>query len=244
MYQDKEPARIGVLVPAADSTVEADFQRFLPKEVTFHTNRLPQTYNSETGRPDLLELMCEAAPAAALQLALVSPKLLVFACSSASFFKGARWPQELADKLEAAAGIPTVTTAGALIEAINILGATNLFIVSPYPDEMNRRIQEFLVAHDKEIKTVARITCEFSRDLTKITPSAIRDAVGTNRSKLAGCDAIVIPGTALRAMEIANSIEETFGLPVVTSNSAKVWTILKRLEMDPGSVRAGRLFQH
>src|SRR5436190_11824603 len=132
-----EARRLGLLVPASDMVSEVDFHNHLPSSVVFYTARLHQPQNSGIGTKENYQGLVDSAPDAARSVALANPELLVYSCTSGSFFKGPNWHQELSDMLEKASGIPTITTSTAVITALAALEARTVFLASPYPDSVN-----------------------------------------------------------------------------------------------------------
>ena len=70
-----------------------------------------------------------------------------------------------------------------------------------------------------------------------ITAAALRIAAAEP------CDAIVISCTNLRCLRIIQTIETRLGVPVIASNQALAWHMLRLAGVQDTSVQAGRLFQ-
>ena len=237
------PIRIGVLVPSLDPVVEYDFQRFLPDTVSFHVGRLDQPSSSKTASDEGLARMCGQAPEKARALADLGAELIAFCCTSASFFRGPGWDLELAGRIEAAAGVPALTTSTAVAEALAHLRITRAFMVTPYRRDINRREQIFFRAHGVEIPAFTSFECAHSHEIDKITPGAIAERVLAERAGIDACDGVFVSCTALRAMEAIPRLEQALGKPVASSNAAMMWAVLQRLEIDSRGVRGGRLFE-
>ncbi len=237
------PIRMGVLVPSLDPVVEHDFQRFLPHAASFHVGRLDQPANSKTASDEGLARMCGQAPEKARALADLGAELIAFCCTSASFLRGPGWDLELAGRIEAAAGVPALTTSTAVAEALTHLGITRAFMVTPYRRDVNRREQAFFRAHGVEIPAFTSFECAHSHEIDKITPRTLIERVLAERAGIAACDGVFVSCTALRAMETIPHLEEVLGTPVASSNAAMMWAALQRLGVDSRGVRAGRLFE-
>jgi maleate cis-trans isomerase len=238
------PRRIGLLVPASDPVVEADFHRFLPPGITFHTARLHQAPQSACATVETLTALADAAPPAAASVALVEPELIVFACTSGSLFKGFGWDVELARRIAAASGgVPATTTATSMVAAHKALGMKRVVMVTPYPEETNRIEVKFLAEHGIEVAEYASFNCRKSRDIGFVAPSAIREMVLQRKAAVGRVDGLFVSCTALRVMGLVEDLERELGKPVVTSNQATVWMALRLLGADGGRVPAGRLFR-
>jgi len=237
------PTRIGLLVPSRDPVVEHDFQRFLPVEVSFHVERLPEATDGKTATDYGLTLLCDAAPVKAKPLVALGAELLVFCCTSGSFFKGYGWDGKLASIIEAAAGVAALTTATAVVEAFAALGTKRAFMVTPYPEKVNEREQTFFGAHGVEINTFTSFECAHSHEIDKITAHQIVERVLANQQAIEDCDAVFVSCTALRSMDTIELLEHELDKPVVTSNAATIWATLRRLGVDTSKVPGGRLYR-
>ena len=237
------PTRIGVLVPSLDPVVEHDLQRFAPHCLSFHVGRLDQPASGKTANDDGLSRMCDQAPERARALADLGAELIMFCCTSASFFKGKGWDIELAGRIEDAVGVPALTTSTAVAAALNALDIDSAFMLTPYGESINQREQAFFRAHGVAIADYTSFHCELSHEIDKITPAAIIDRVLAHGDAIEQCDGVFISCTALRAMETITTLEATLGKPVVTSNAAALWAALAKLNIDTQSVPCGRLFQ-
>ena len=237
------PTRIGVLVPSLDPVVEHDFQRFLPAAASFHIARLDQPASSTPANDESLTRMCNLAPERARPLVDLGAELIMFCCTSASFFKGFGWDRELAARIEEVVGVPALTTSSAVAEAFAVLGIRRAFMATPYPRSINEREQAFFNAHGVEIPAFTAFQCEHSRDIDKVPPGAIVERVLAHRAEIDDCDGVFVSCTALRAMEVVEHLEAELNRPVVTSNASALWAALRRLNIDGTGVPAGRLYR-
>ena len=238
------PARLGVLVPSLDPVVEHDFQRFLPDSASFHVARLDQPTTSTPGNDTSLTRMCDQAPRRARPLADLGAELIVFCCTSASFFRGFGWDRELAGRIEEAVGVPALTTSSAVAETFAALGVRRAFMVTPYMRSINERERAFFNAHGVEIPAFTSFECELSHDIDKVTPGAIVERVLAHRTAIGDCDGVFVSCTALRAMETVERLEALLDKPVITSNASALWAALRRLKIDESAVPCGRLYRN
>ena len=237
------PVRIGVLVPSLDPVVEHDFQRYLPGSASFHVARLDQSITGRPATDESLAAMCAQAPERAQSLADLGAELILFCCTSASFFRGFGWDRELAGRIEAAVGVPALTTSSAVAEALAALGVRRAFMVTPYPRAVNERERAFFDAHGVEIPAFTSFECAYSHDIDKVTPGAIVERVLAHRAAIDDCAGVFVSCTALRAMETVEHLEAALDKPVVTSNASALWAALRRLDIDATGVPGGRLYR-
>jgi maleate cis-trans isomerase len=243
MMQNAEPRRLGLLVPASDMVSEVDFHNHLPRSVVFYTARLHQPKDSAIGTAANYQGLVDSAPDAANSVALANPELLVYSCTSGSFFKGPNWHRELSDMLEKASGIPTITTSTAVITALAALGARAVFLASPYPDSVNQAEADFLKSHGFQITAVLNFGCTKSQEIYHISPDDIVKAVVARRAEIKRNDVLFLTCTGLRAVDAVETLERELDLPVITSNSCALWLAMTRLGVDTTKTRVGRLFR-
>jgi maleate isomerase len=235
--------RVGVLVGDADPIVEYDLQRFLPPGVAFHVGRLDMPKAPELSAVESLQMMIDAAPRTALKVTLAEPELFLFACTSASFFHGPDTDHEAAENITRATGVPAISTATAVVEALRALNIKRLFLVTPYPIETNRLEVKFLSAKGFNVAEQMTFGCRLSREVSRIEPKRIAEAILSKTSQIRSAGALFVSCTMLRALEITEWLEELLEVPVVTSNSASIWAVLRKMEIGMTSVRCGRLFR-
>lgn len=234
--------RIGLLVPAVNTVVEPEMFRMMPEGVTVHSARMGEPIDEGPSRDALSDHkhMVREAIRAARDIAGARVDVIAFACTSGSFFDGSAGERKLLESIQQAAGIPAVTAIGAVLEALNELGARRLILATPYTDQFNDLEVAFLRSQGYEVLR--------SRGL-KI-PDAFDTALESDDRayRLAretfdpSADVIFISCTNFPTLNIISALEADTGLPVVTSNLAIAWACLRRLHASPQTAGLGRLF--
>ena len=240
---ETELRRLGLLVPVTDMVSEVDFHHYLPPGVVFHSARLEQPENARIGTPENYQAMVNSAPAAAKQVAFANPELLVYCCTSASFFKGPEWHNALSLQIEVAAGIPTITASSAVLAALRTLKARTVFLASPYPESVNEAEVQFLSAHGFRVIGLLSFGCTMSRETVRVTHETIVSTIIERRAECRDADVFLVSCTGLRAADVVETLENELNIPVITSNSATLWLALCRLGVEYSSVELGRLFR-
>lgn len=88
----RSSVKIGVLIPPPNVTVEAEFPRYAPDDVSFHWDRVPRSSTAVT--VDSLTEMASNATSSARTLSMAGIATLAFACTSASFLHGSAWDED------------------------------------------------------------------------------------------------------------------------------------------------------
>ena len=233
-------ARIGVIVPMSNTNLEPDMEMLRPAGVSVHTMRaggydLDAVPDSEQMRnyaaadlDGVLDLLCAARP-----------DVILYGCTSATLSMGPDYDRAFCRRIEERAGVPAVTAAGALVEALDALGASTVGFCSPYTEELNREAAAFLGACGRQVIASAYVGSDLGNyGQSGLTPAQVL-ALG-RRAAHDRADAIVMSCTDMRAVEVIEDLESETGIPVVTSNQAMMFAAIRRLGLDDARV-PGRL---
>ncbi len=227
-------ARIGLLLPGPNTTMEPEFYKMAPEGVTTHTIRLSIKELTTEG---LIEMDKEVADAAR-KIMDVGPNVLVFGCTSGSFAKGARHDEELVEEMEDISGRPAVSTSNAVLKALHHLKIRKVAVATPYNEEINEKERHFLEANGFRVTKIRglgyRNRAPFYplADLPVSTPG-LHDPSVAYRLALdvfsEEADGIFISCTNFRTIEIIDILEKSVGRPVVTSNQATMIAALRKV---------------
>jgi maleate isomerase len=230
--------RIGLLVPSINTTMETELWRLAPEGVSVHTARIA---GGRHGTPEELRSMEEESKHAAGRVANAEPDVVLYACTSGSFFEGPEWNRRICDQLSAITGAPTVTTAGAMAEAQLANGCRRVDVVTPYVEVTNERLKIFLKAHGIEVTRLATFDMLDMFDHAKVQPEEIYRKVKETAS--ADSDAVFVACTQLRALEVVDMLERDLGKRVYSAVQATAWQGFVHLNVDPGITDCGSLLR-
>lgn len=242
---DTRQRRIGMIVPASNTNAEPDFLMLSPPGVTIHSTR-SGGYDVDA-IPDSDEMRRFAHQALDQQLQLLVDarvELIAYACTSATLADGPEFDQSFCEEMTSKSGLPAITTAGALIEAIRDIGVGRVAFTSPYVPVLAAEAVDFI--QQCGIEVVNRL--DFENQLSSLEQNALTPEDAYRMGLEADnpqADIIVVSCTDYRALEAVPALEQALGKPVVTSNSALMYACLKRLDIDMGEIEAGGyLFTH
>ncbi|NJD99844.1 maleate cis-trans isomerase [Thermococcus sp. LS1] len=228
--------RLGLIVPSSNTTMEMELHSAIPEGVSLHTARVPLRNVTEE---ELIKMNALAVESAKL-LRDAGVELILYGCTSGSFIGGKDFEKELEAKIENEVNVPVVSTSTAVVEALKMLDAQSILVITPYTDEINEREKEFLEANDFEVLDIRGLGIEDNTKIGKLEPyEAYRLAKATFVDE---ADAIFISCTNLRTFEIIEPLEEDLGVPVVTSNQASLWLALREMDVMEKIPWLGRLF--
>lgn len=236
-------ARFGLLVPFTNSNLEPDFAMMRPCGVSCHFARLGGY--DEDAIPDAHQMQGLGAADldAPLKLLLgIKPDVVIYGCTSATLTHGPAFDRALAERIEAESGAKTVTAAGALVYALNALGARRIGFASPYVPRINEMAVGFLT--DMGVETVAQAQVELAlgnHEQGALEPDAVY-ALGLQADSVEA-EAIVLSCTEMRSAETIDRLEQKLGKPVVSSNQAMMFEALDALDMSDAIQGFGSLLE-
>jgi maleate cis-trans isomerase len=234
--------RIGVMVPSTNTTCEADFQLTVPRDITIHGQRLWMT-NEGTGDDAYVRMNAEIE-SGARYLATAHVNVIVYGCTTGSFYKGPGWDTQMLELIRREAGVPAVATSPSVVEALRFFGARRISVATPYPDWNNQRLRAYLEAQGFEVLNVdgePHAAASGNQGINDQDPDAVADFA--SRICRPEADALLCSCTAWRSVEAAAAIEARIGKPVVSSNQSTIWTALRALGVARPITGFGRLLE-
>ena len=232
-------AKLGVIVLETDETLEREFSRMmkLPGVALYHSRiaMVPEI------RPDTLARMEQDLPASARLLPpALSFDAIGFGCTSASTVIGS---DRVARAIQSSCpGARVTDPLAAIIAALRHLGATRVGFVTPYVPEVSAGMRAKLEAAGFEIAGFGSFEEGNDRVVARITEESILAAVEAVAAQ-APCDAVFISCTNLRCLDVIGRAEARIGVPVLSSNQALAWHMLRLAGIEDTHAGFGRLFQ-
>lgn len=212
--------RLGGIVPSGNSTVERELSFWLPVGASLHVGRvklLADTLEELQAMADDLEVQVE-------RVADARVRAIGFFCTAGSFLEGPGYDLEIEARMRRVSGVPCATAATAMREALGELGVRKVCLFTPYPRWLTERQEEFLRAAGFEIVASRSLGLEDGMDL--ISPGEIYTLARELWDPLA--DGMFISCTDFPSAQAVSWLEREFGKPVVTSNLALLWLLLRR----------------
>jgi len=201
--------------------MEPDLYQMAPQGVTVHTARM--LLREVT--PDALEEMAGEATRAARLLKTADVDILAYGCTSGSLIRGVEWEKSLKVRLEETAGVPAVTTAGAVVDGLRKLGAERVSVFTPYTGAVNMHEKSFLEAHGFRVDTIRGLGLTDNQRIGRVSMEQLESFI----VPAPGSDAVFVSCTNLPVTHLIEKLEERHRLPFVTSNQAIMWAALRGL---------------
>lgn len=216
----------GALIPSTNTTVEIEYSHLLPAEVLqAHYGRM---MSSNHGASPFASPLDADVDYQAKLLGTARVEIIALIQTSACLFKDDYDETTCARITAHSGGIPALTSAMAIGEALRALGARHVALVSPYSEEVNTRAGHYFESrHDLKIVALEGFAAKDSYMIGKLGPENARDAF--RRIDRPEIEAFVVPGGNFPTMKSIAEWEREFDKPVVTTNQATIWAVLRRL---------------
>lgn len=240
--------RIGQIVPSSNVTMETEIpamlrarETILPERFTFHSSRMRMR---KVTKEELAQMDREAVRCAR-ELADARVDVMGYACLVAIMSQGRGYHRRSQATLEEAAreespGTAVVSSAGALIEGLQTLGAERIAVITPYMEPLTELVCDYIEAegiriHDRLSLQIADNLAVGARDPR--APLGLLPDLDT-----AGADVVVLSACVqMPSLDAIADAEATLGKPVVSAAVCTVHAMLKRLGLETRVPGAGTL---
>ena len=243
--------RVGLLVPSSNTTMETEVPALLrarellrPADTfTFHSARL----RMEDVTPEGLRAMNEQTERATIELADLRPDVVATACLVAIMAQGPGSHRAAEAEISAIleqehAAAPVVSSAGALVDALQALGARRIALVAPYLAELTSLVVAYLEDAGIEVADAISLEVPDNRAVAALDPHELEEH--WPRLDLRGCDALVLSACVqMRSLEVLEEVERRAQLPTISAATATTWAILRAIALEPVAPGAGALLR-
>jgi maleate isomerase len=245
---DKRIFRIGQIVPSSNTTMETEIPAMLrareasyPERFTFHSSRMRM---HKVTKEQLAAMNREGLRCAA-ELADARVDVLSTACLVAIMAMGAGYhrtiEQELIEVVRAnSCDAAVMTSAGALVEGLKIMGAKRVALMAPYMKPLTALVVDYIRSEGIEVSDALSFEIEDNLDVGRRDPSRLAEDV--KRLDVRGVDAVVLSACVqMQSLPVIDAVEQRLGTPVVSTAICTVRGMLDRLGLDPVVPGAGAL---
>jgi maleate cis-trans isomerase len=241
-HETRTRAKIGVLVPFTNTNLEADMMLMRAPDTTVHFQRMGGYDVDEIpGSDQMAGLGASDISHDLRMISGVRPDVVLYGCTSATLTHGPGFDAQLAEDIKAGSGALSLTAAGSLVAGIKAVGATRVGFSSPYLGEINQQAMDFLAANGIETVKCADVGRELGNyGQGELTPQEVFDLAC--QADHPDAQAIVLSCTDMRSVEAITRIEGHLNKPVVTSNQAMMFCLMRALHLPRHVGLPGRLF--
>jgi maleate isomerase len=236
--------RVGLIVPSSNTTMETEIPAMLrareeirPERFTFHSARM----RMQQVTPEQLRDMDDQSLRCARELADAEVDVLAYACLVAIMARSKGYHRESQQRLaDIAEGTSVVTSAGALVEGLQHLGAKKISVIAPYMKPLTQTVCDYIEAEGVEVHDSISLEVPDNLAVGRLDPAQLVDIAA--KVDTSGVDALVLSACVqMPSLPVVEQIQNAFDIPVVTASVATVWKTLRELGLDPVAPRAGWL---
>jgi len=230
--------RIGLIELATDQTSEHEFRRlFALPGVDFYISRI---WNDATITPETLSRMVKDIDGG---MRVILPNLRIdvagFTCTSGAMVIGEDEVFSLMRKSRP--GIPCSSPITGALAGMKALGLKRIALLTPYVQAINDMMRSYIEDRGVSVPVMGSFNNANDDEVARITLASTRAAVmDLARSK--HVDGIFVSCTSLRTIDIIAEVEDEIGKPMLASNPAQAWHLLRLGGVDDALPQWGQLF--
>src|SRR4030095_6840107 len=233
-----EPA-LGLIFPPKDYPIPPDAKRLYPAGVEFLGDGvgLPGGMSIE-GYEEAIPRVVPVAQA----LAKRGAKVISVFGSSLTFYKGAKFNEELTQRVTKATGLPATTQSNGLVDGLRTVNARRVAVATAYTDVVTGRLKAFLEEHGFQVTSAKGLGYE------RIPEGAATQEILFNLgaeayAKSSKADALVVSCGALRTLDLIVPLEGKIKVPVVSSTPHGLMNGVRLLGVNPRARGFGMVFE-
>lgn len=240
--------RVGQIVPSSNTTMETEIPAMLrareavaPERFTFHSSRMRM---KKVTKEELAKMDADSGRCA-LELSDARVDVLGYACLVAIMSMGRGYHRVSQDKLhqltvENGHPAPVITSAGALIQGLQTLGAKKIAVLTPYMKPLTGLVVDYIEHEGFEVLDAVSLEISDNLEVGARDPRAPIEL--SKRLNTANCDAVVLSACVqMPSLASIQPVEDRLGVPVVSAAVCTVHSMLRTLDLEAVVPNAGAL---
>jgi maleate isomerase len=213
-------ARLGILVPSGIVVTEPELNKMSPEGVSCHYHRvyfrgggIEKLRRAEKGIDDAVRLILHTRPSA-----------IALAGTGVSFAGGYGYDQMLIKKMKELTGsLPTTTTSTSVIDALRKLKVTKVSMAMPYLEEVAKAAVKFV--EDSGIQVLNMKYLDIKGPIHNLSEEIVYRTA--KEVDTADSEAVFISCVGWPSIEVIEALECDLQKPVISSNQATMWNLLR-----------------
>ncbi len=235
--------KIGLILPSTNCATERDFYEYIPEGLVV----LGQHIRFESVTLEQLRSMGDEVVKAARLLAFAGCDLLVYGCTTGSMVGGIGYDYELAERVKEETGVPLITTSMAAVEALKVLNAKKICLVTPYPHDVSVMEKKFLEDSGFDVVSMKEYENndpgEAVHNISNITYDQLHKLAKKGVEEAPDSDVVFFSCTGLGIIDYIDLAEKSFHRPVIASNYVSFWKALHELGITYDRKYMGKLME-
>ena len=234
----EEPA-LGLIFPPLNYPIPPDAKRLYPTGVRFLGDGVGLSGGMTIdGYEEAIPRLIPAAE----RLAKQGAQVISFFGSSITFYKGAKFNEELTQKITKATGLPATTQSNGLVDGLRVANAKRVAVATAYTDIVTERLKIFLQEHGFDVTFATGLGYERIPE-GGATQEILFKLGADTYAKSKKADALVISCGALRTLDLIVPLEIETLVPVVSSTPHGLMNGVRMLGISPRAKGFGMVFE-
>lgn len=220
--------RVGIAVPQANPTVEAEVGLLMPAQTTLLATRLTSQHVQpiERYREYFTGLEKTLENYDTLKLDVCG-----FGLTASTYIVGREAEDDELKRLSDLKSYPVITAGLAIEQALIHMGVAKLAIGAPYPEWSVAMSRDYWMSREFDVVNTTRIAIA-SEDTRAIYELSAADAIAALKDiDYSAADAILLTGTGMPSFNAINALMEQTGKPVVSSNMCLAWAMRRLIDL-------------
>lgn len=243
--------RVGLIVPSSNTTMETEVPAILraheqvsDDRFTFHSARVRMKQVTQ----EELTAMDQNAGVAAAELADADVDIIGYACLVATMSQGHGHHQVSQERLagivaeETGRSIPVVASAGAVVQALEYLGAKRVAVIAPYMKPLTETVCSYIEHEGYDVVDSISLEVPDNLEVGRLDPAQLLEL--SRRVDTSGADALLLSACVqMPSLPVLQQVQDQFDIPVLSAAAATAWRILTELGLEPVAPGAGDLLK-
>ena len=245
---DRRYHRIGQLVPRSNTTMETEIpamfrarEAVAAERFSFHSSRMRM---KKVTRQELAAMDADS-DRCALELSDAPLDVLGYACLVGIMSMGKGYHRISEARLHDVtrgngAGIPVVTSAGALVHGLKTIGAKRIAVIAPYMKPLTDMVCDYVEAEGIAVHDRIALEIEDNCAVGARDPLALVEIY--RRLDLTGVDALVLSACVqMPSLQAIPIVQARLDIPVVSAAVSTTFQMLQKMNLRPVVPDAGAL---
>lgn len=220
----KKKVKFGIIISSSNTVLEPELNLISPQDIGIYVSRVLQR------KPTIeeIKLTLEYARRAGEELSTAQVNLILYAITIGSIVIGREWENKFINKLTGKTGVNSITTASSVIKALKRLEVKKIIVLTPYTEEMNQLEKIYLEKSGIEVLDIKGLNGKSVIEIGGIDEKIVYENSLELFNRCSNkAQAIFISCTNLNTFEIISKLESKIKIPVITSNQASFWNLIR-----------------
>ena len=229
--------RIGSIAATPSDIFSYEFYKIVPPGLTI----MQTTLSIHVMTAQELAAGFEATERTAMALAREGADVIILGAAPTLYDQGPGADKAISERISQATGVPTVSNQTAMMDGLRAFGCKKILIVSPFIEENTQKLKKYLEGSGFEVVGAVGMGFAANADINRVSTEDAYRFIKKSGQRFRNAQGVIVPCANWPTSLVAPQAEADLGIPVVTSNLAKIWAALRVLEIKEPILNFGRL---